>query len=123
MLTFTQAIEDLGKSDGGANPNHDEHGRFASGGGGNGDKVTSDQMNEFVYAVQSTTELDGSLEDVSDHANSMSDAATELQNALDGLGMNVDDEDGDSQKEAAILVRDAYEAMKTFSVTADKSLA
>ncbi len=122
-------VEKFMKGEG--NPNHDEKGQFSSGDGGgggagggeHGNQLTSDEMNEFAYAVQSTAELDGSMGDVSEHANEMADAATELQDAMDGLNMNVDDEDGDSQEGAATAVRDAYEAMKNFSAAAEKSLA
>jgi hypothetical protein len=63
------------------------------------------------------------MEAVSEHADELSSKASELQDALDGLNMEVDDEDGASQEEAADAVRTAYEAMKEFAAAADKSLA
>lgn len=105
----------------------DDHGRFGSGDGGAADdhsnQLTSDELDEFTYAVQSTTDLDGNIQGVSEHAQEMAGAADDLQSALEDLNMSVDDEDGDSQIAAADAVHTAYDAMKTFSAAAEKSLA
>ncbi len=120
-------IEKVMKGEG--NPNHDEQGRFASGEGGSGNgergnQLTSDEHNEFVYAVQSTTDLDGSISDeLTDSLNNVSDRASELRDAMSQMNdHNVDDEDGNTQEESADYVRETYNAMKEFSAAADKSL-
>lgn len=125
--TVAKTFDDCLKS----NDSHDEHGRFASGDGGSGggerdasgNQLTSDEHNEFVYAVQSTTDLDGSISDeLTESLSEMSDKASELRDALTQMNDHeVDDEDGDTQEEAADTVRATYDAMKEFIAASEKA--